>query len=43
MVNLTDVVGVGAWNNSASFQGCTFSWSVNKTAEHLFGEYPDDL
>ncbi|KAI0322957.1 hypothetical protein OF83DRAFT_1160785 [Amylostereum chailletii] len=25
------------WNNSAVFDGCTFSWSVNKSAEQLFG------
>lgn len=27
----------GQWNNSASFQGCTFTWGVNKTAVNLFG------
>ncbi|KAA1473042.1 hypothetical protein DENSPDRAFT_218676 [Dentipellis sp. KUC8613] len=29
--------GSGSWNNSATFNGCTFSWTVNKTSEHLFG------
>ncbi|GJE86425.1 DUF3433 domain-containing protein [Phanerochaete sordida] len=25
------------WTNSASFEGCEFSWSVNKSATNLFG------
>lgn len=27
----------GVWNNTASFGGCTFEWSVSKNADHLFG------
>lgn len=34
MVKFPDGSG---WNNSASFQGCTFSWTANKTAVNLFG------
>ncbi|KAI0790335.1 hypothetical protein C8Q75DRAFT_110838 [Abortiporus biennis] len=28
------------WQNSASFNGCQFSWSVNKTSVNLFGVAP---
>jgi hypothetical protein len=27
----------GGWKNDATFNGCTFSYSVNQTANHLFG------
>ncbi|KAI0689567.1 hypothetical protein BC835DRAFT_1418450 [Cytidiella melzeri] len=33
-------LGNGSWNNTASFNGCSFSWSVNKTAVNLFGVNP---
>ncbi|KAI0342287.1 hypothetical protein BDW22DRAFT_179555 [Trametopsis cervina] len=33
-------LGNGSWNNSAIFNGCSFSWSVNKTAVNLFGVDP---
>jgi len=39
--NLTTTVstatGNGGWQNNATFNGCTFSYSVNKSTPHLFG------
>ncbi|EIN09184.1 hypothetical protein PUNSTDRAFT_67477 [Punctularia strigosozonata HHB-11173 SS5] len=37
MVQFNDSDGVLFWNNSASFNGCTFSWNVSRLADHLFG------
>src|SRR5882762_5069344 len=34
MTKLQDGSG---WNNSAIFNGCTFSWQVDKSSVHLFG------
>jgi hypothetical protein len=32
----TSVTG-GGWTNSATFNGCTFTYTVNQTTAHLFG------
>ncbi|KAI0089530.1 hypothetical protein BDY19DRAFT_108972 [Irpex rosettiformis] len=32
-----DQLGNGSWSNTASFNGCSFNWRVNKTAVNLFG------
>jgi hypothetical protein len=29
--------GDGSWTNHATFNGCTFTYTVNKTTNHLFG------
>lgn len=29
--------GFGGWTNNATFNGCTFSYQVNKSTPHLFG------
>ncbi|KIP09925.1 hypothetical protein PHLGIDRAFT_59770, partial [Phlebiopsis gigantea 11061_1 CR5-6] len=41
-LNMNKLDSGGQWNNSASFQGCTFTWAVNKTAVNLFGVDPID-
>jgi hypothetical protein len=33
---VSTVLTGGGWQNNASFSGCTFSYSVNKTTSHLF-------
>jgi hypothetical protein len=30
-------IGDSGWQNNATFNGCTFSYSVNKSTPHLFG------
>ncbi|KAI0053224.1 hypothetical protein FA95DRAFT_1552731 [Auriscalpium vulgare] len=36
-VNLVKNADGSGWTNSATFNGCTFQWGVNKTSVHLFG------
>jgi hypothetical protein len=33
----TPIFGGTGWQNNASYNGCTFSYSVNKSTPHLFG------
>jgi hypothetical protein len=33
----TEFPGGGGWTNNATFNGCTFSYSVTQTTAHLFG------
>lgn len=37
-LTMTQWANQSGWTNSASFQGCSFSWSVNKSATNLFGQ-----
>src|SRR5882762_5802247 len=33
----TQIGGGSGWQNNATYNGCTFSYSVNKSTPHLFG------
>ncbi|THH17320.1 hypothetical protein EW146_g3465 [Bondarzewia mesenterica] len=36
-VTMVQHLDESGWNNSAIFDGCTYSWSVSKTTKYLFG------
>ncbi|EKM56549.1 uncharacterized protein PHACADRAFT_172233 [Phanerochaete carnosa HHB-10118-sp] len=39
-LNMTQWENQNGWNNSATFRGCEFSWSVDKSSTNLFGVDP---
>lgn len=37
-VNMTQAADGSGWTNTATLGSCSFTWSVDKSTENLFGE-----